>query len=722
MNPHLMRLLCGLIFLGGLKASFAADPGLVARWSFEDATAAVAHDSVSNRDDAVVGFVKRTPGVHGQALRLDGYTTAVVRPAAQAPQLSDGATFAAWIALEAYPWGLCAIVTQADQPDLPVINQDGMNPTLPPEKDPSAGYFFGLDANGRLTLQLSLDGQWVTCRAEQKIPLLRWTHVAAVYDAGAQRVTLYVDGREAAHSAAPGKLNPAPSVDLLVGRNPKPRPPQHPIRLNLPALYAVEGLLDEFEIHAHALSATEVARAAAEFIPPADTGLKFSPLPQPAAGTGHFGAYYTQLKYNETWDALRREGPASDVVVRFDEHPWQFIFWRGTNYIPHWVTENGIWYTNEFNETWGNGALGCAEPMSDKQARHSRVQVLEATDARVVVHWRYALVDTRYVFPLQDPLTGWGDWSDEYHIIYPDGTGVRKIQLWSSRPLDPHEFQESIVLIPAGSRPEDMIATEAVTLANLRGEAHTYSWAEHAPNQLAEPAQANIEIINTKSKARPFLIVSDEPFTEYGQAHAAPAFRPFNAEVKRENSIFPWWNHWPVAQIPSDGRWATEPDRVAHSSLSTGLEWKNWEVTPNSRTRIMLQGLTEKNPVELARLGRSWLRAPAVANATGSAWHARYDQSERAYIFDGNPGTPAANLEFTLAASEDHPVVNPAFICKAWPTTGAELQVNGKAVPMGRDFRVGIRHGLESDDLIVWIKLDANEPVTVQLVPSGGKK
>jgi hypothetical protein len=66
------------------------------------------------------------------------------------------------------------------------------------------------------------------------------------------------------------------------------------------------------------------------------------------------------------------------VVVRFDRAPYWFTFWRGTSYIPHWVTENGIWYDNEFTETFPPGMVGSAEPMSDKQCRllagaHSRV-------------------------------------------------------------------------------------------------------------------------------------------------------------------------------------------------------------------------------------------------------------------------------------------------------------------------------------------------------------
>jgi hypothetical protein len=43
-----------------------------------------------------------------------------------------------------------------------------------------------------------------------------------------------------------------------------------------------------------------------------------------------------------------------DVFVRFDNSPVQFVFWRGTSFVPCWVSENDIWYTNEWLETWGS--------------------------------------------------------------------------------------------------------------------------------------------------------------------------------------------------------------------------------------------------------------------------------------------------------------------------------------------------------------------------------
>ena len=136
----------------------------------------------------------------------------------------------------------------------------------------------------------------------------------------------------------------------------------------------------------------------------------------------------------------------------FDEVPWRYVFWRGTSYIPHWVTENEIWYTNEFNETWGHGALGCAEPMSDKQTRYSHVRVIENSSARVVVHWRYALIDTRYVFARVDTATGWGDWSDEYHVIYPDGMGYGRSTSGAVNRWSHTSFRSRLSISPAPAR------------------------------------------------------------------------------------------------------------------------------------------------------------------------------------------------------------------------------------------------------------------------------
>jgi hypothetical protein len=686
-----------------MEVCFMSQPdksdGLVAHWSFDEDQEDRAFDSASGRTDAIEGLHKHVVGAVGSALRFDGLTTGVRREAASAPRLGQEFAFEAWVAVQAYPWGLCAIIGQCELGDVRIASESG---DITPEEDPKAGYYFAIDARGRVHLQAFVDGQWQRCASQEQVPLMQWTHIAGSYDADSG-LKVYINGQEAGMTEVRGDVTYCPETDLLIGRNDKARPPENPVWINIPAQYSFDGFIDEVRIYNRCRSSQEIGDACNGTKPSHDTGMTPRRLPREPAGPAPFGAHYCRMRFCDTWDAPRREGPLCDVVVRFDAMPWRYVFWRGTNYIPHWVTENGIWYTNEFNETWKHGALGCAEPMSDKQSRHSHVRIVEQSDARVVLHWRYALIDTRYVFARVDRHTGWGDWSDEYHTIYPDGVGVRKIHLWSSQPLDPHEFQESIVLVPPGKRPEDILETEALTMVNMAGETHTYSWAEDFPNAIDQPQNANIEYINTKSEARPFLVVSDK----------APQFTPYNFEthILREHSIFPWWNHWPVAQIPSDGRWATEPDRVAHSSLTTGLEWEDYEVTENTRVRIMLHGLTEKAPVELVPLAKSWLRAPELRLATdGWASHG-YDQAERAYRICRIGEGQDPSLSFEINGSEDNPLLNPAFIVEGWGEKEAKLSIDGRPLGRGPDFRQGHRMTLDGTDLIVWVRLESTRPV-----------
>jgi hypothetical protein len=111
-------------------------------------------------------------------------------------------------------------------------------------------------------------------------------------------------------------------------------------------------------------------------------------LPSGPEGPGKFGAYYTHLKYDPDWDEPWRVGDHPDIIIRFEDGGHKFVFWRGTSYIPCWVTDNGIWYTNEFVERRGwhsPNTEGCVEPMSDKQCQYSQVRIIESNEARVAL-------------------------------------------------------------------------------------------------------------------------------------------------------------------------------------------------------------------------------------------------------------------------------------------------------------------------------------------------
>jgi hypothetical protein len=479
----------------------------------------------------------------------------------------------------------------------------------------------------------------------------------------------------------------------------------------------LDGIIDELKVYDRVLSGQRFRRIVTANKPKTDPPLTKRILPAGPPGPGRFGAYYTLLKYYEEWDVLWRVKDHADVLVRFDEAPYRFVFWRGTNYIPCWVTGNGKWYSNEFNETWHDDHHGCAEPLSDKQCRYSHVRIIENNDARVVIHWRYALSDVFNKIAYFDENGGWGDWSDEYYTIYPDGVGVRKVTLWSSHPTAPHEFQESIVFNAPGTKPEDNIETKAVTIANMKGETRTYSWAdERDHNKLEKLENANIQVVNLKSRTKPFLIVPPT-HAQYGvfDSEFLGELEPYG--YRKELSIFPWWNHAPVAQIPSDGRWAVAPDRASHTSLSGFHVWEDYELTCNSQTRIMLHGMTEKPAAGLIPLARSWLSAPKLKVLVSGVENQGYDPTQRAYVLSRSGRDGPGAVEFEMQASPESPVVNPAFVIQRWGDKGATLKVNGKPVARGKEFRFGHVHQLDSSDLIAWFKLESAQAIKISLSP-----
>jgi hypothetical protein len=319
-----------------------------------------------------------------------------------------------------------------------------------------------------------------------------------------------------------------------------------------------------------------------------------------------------------------------------------------------------------------------------------------------------------------------------------------------------------------GQRPEDNIETVAITMVNQAGEVHDYSWIHGAPVSIDKPAQANIEIVNTKSRARPFLIVSDERFRDYpakltdvmmqGMSNddkaifmkewnaltkaqqdersvdaqkkfdailrgdqqwyqPGPGFYTARTEIIHKNSIFPWWNHWPVAQIPSDGRWATEVDRVSHSSLTTGLWWKDLELTETKRVRAMMMGLTERQPKELVALSRSWNNAPELKGLSAGYVSDGYAYDQKAYKIDSQKQDSA--LQFEVAATKDQPVVNLALVITGWGDADAKLTLNGRQIQRGADFRYGHRKTTKGKDLVVWIKTETSSPLKVKIERAG---
>jgi hypothetical protein len=385
-------------------------------------------------------------------------------------------------------------------------------------------------------------------------------------------------------------------------------------------------------------------------------------------------------------------------MVQFDDLPVKTMFWRGTRYSACWVTENGKWMADQSRETGNNWFLsqgpredmptGCIEHMSDVQCRSSRVAILESNDARVVVNWRYLQMDVKFRQKDLSNNTGFGEWGNEIYYIYPDGAGVRKVLPGRGG------WQETILLNEPGTRPEDNIELEACKLLNLDGESKSYTWEHGYPEFDLEDAV--IQVVNLKSEYKPFLI-----FREGG------GFDVFNLEVRPEYSHFPWWNHWPVAQIISDGRSAFAPDRAAHSSLSWG----------DPGGEAALYGMTNQGDEHVLALARSWNRPPALS-MEGGGWKSEgYDYTQRAYILSGEGA--GSEVAFTLDASQTSPVYNPAFVFSGWKGGRVSLAMDGKELREGENFRQGMEFEVDgSATLVVWVRTQSEKPVRISISPN----
>ena len=625
---------------------------------------------------------------------MDGYTTAVKSTPVEWITKARGFGISCWIRVDAYPWN-----------DLPIMDQ------VTPERS----FFFGIDAEGHLIASLTARDGVNRATSVETLPLRQWVLVILASD-GEGQFTLTLDEKvlTSKRFLTTTSLGTGSSVEsgLLIGHVRTPLLPgaAELIHPQFAAEYSLEGSVGSVTIYDHPLNKAELStlwrgrRTDQAFFKQAPAPV----FPRGDGTAGSFGAFYTHLKYDPAWDRTRRLQDDTDVVVRFPDALIRLIFWQGTNYVPAWVTENNHWYSDEFMEIYGHprcpNGEDC-EPMSDKQVRYSQVKILENTPARVLIHWRYALSEVeRYAIADAMSPTAWGDWADEYWTVFPDGVAIRRQIFWSTNPeRESTEFQESIVLVPAGERPEDSINYDALTFVSLKGASHTYKWAlksDSAPSRpkvadhFNEPADAVIQWVNLKSVWKPFQVAWGDPVT-------------FDSYTREKSlSAFEWWNHWPVAQIPSSGRPALAPDRPGHTSLSH-IYWPFSDKRPASVEKVLMMGLTAKPATELVPLALSW-RQPAAAQITGGA-SIRYDESQRAYVIT-DPGSSIFSV--TLHGSKTNPVINPSFVIqtKMGVLSMTALVESAAAQPSIATGRV---EGLNDTKLFGFISLSAEKDVRI---------
>jgi hypothetical protein len=605
----------------------------------------------------------------------------------------------AWIAPQEYPHNVNAIVNQ--------VEQDWK------------GFCLGLNYQGKLVGSLYAAGEQQLCYSPEDIPLLKWSHVAMSYAEGTG-MTLYVNGKSvAAKPFTEPAVFAGKEVPVETG---KCQIKQIPVYTHIPPYDKND--LDKYKTwmpFKGKIENVEIKETLPDFDPwnqavIADERigkqvLTFPKLPGSDIQQGTFGAFYTRLEYDDAeWENSWRVSDHADVVVRFPDSPVKYVFWRGTGYVPAIVSENNIWITDQCAEN-AIGLGECYEALSDKQCRFSHVRIIENTPVRAVVHWRNAVSSAQNKIAMEDE-TGWGDWSDEYWTIYPDGIAIRK-QILHSLYCTPdyvrYEFDEILPLNAAGTRSEDNIEWEAVTMADLDGNTATYSWEKEPPKDFNETKYQPIEMINTKSKYKSFFIFDEKRLAI-----------PWRGRAKEGVSNFALWSHWPLAQINSCSIDAVRPDKMSSTALdatpfdTNGNRFLNLEYGPNNTILYRsLIGATTQDVKTVIPLARSWNMPPKLEVLTEGWENKGYDVYQRAYILRNKlTDTAPASLKLTLHASGTSPLCNVCIVLENTDNAAVKVKVSGGSAITPT---VSVIRELSESKTLLWLPLQGTKKCTLSI-------
>ncbi|MBR6001792.1 MAG: LamG domain-containing protein [Bacteroidales bacterium] len=549
------------------------------------------------------------PGVSGDAAFFDGFDSRIVVPAADVPAPEKYFTVDVWVCPIAFPKSPCPVACRQ-------------------RTDAPGGWSLWLDALGKVHFQVASAGEWVEVCSPNGLPLRQWSRLTAFFRAGSG-LFLAIDGREVGKQPLELPSVEQAPYDLWIGRT-QVRTPSFYENKSIPIYSSIDGAIDELRIYDDKNAYKSILKE--KFVRPSAPGPDVPGFEERILPSGpsalDFGAWYIPLKFYPAFDN-RWRGSLDDIVVGFGEdQPWKVVFWHGISYAPCFVTEKGNWMCNEFIERSKVTGWGCPESMSDKHADFSSVRIVENTPARTVVVWRNLPVGVNQKIPYQSEETLWGDCSEETYIFYPDGTCVRKMDLWTSNPTDWYEWCQSLQVLHPSQRPEDVLdASRIMSVAAMDGSSAEYGWNFEGKPRQSEPSLpgANIQVTYLKSDWNPYLILEDAPgcnetgepaglLNENGQqagqpGDPAPLLNEKGVSVGisaaqssallneadqpggpasllnekgqpgpridryaghwSEFSDFPWRNHWPVAQDYVIGRYACTPDAPSHTYTAT---------------------------------------------------------------------------------------------------------------------------------------------------------
>lgn len=222
---HSLTLLAVLL-LPSWASLHAAEPALVAHWTFDEGHGDVARDVTGHGHDATLKDVAWVPSPRGYALRFDRKGSLARYGHVDSMNLSGDMTLAVWVKMDS-----------TVEPNLThVIFGDtgaGVDRNLN----------LRLDGRGGLRFEWADGKEVASLIAPDRHMNGSWKYVAVVADSQEERVTMYVDGEAVARTAGAMPMRKAPVKDRITGW-----------------FYNgyFQGALDDIRLYARALSPQEI--------------------------------------------------------------------------------------------------------------------------------------------------------------------------------------------------------------------------------------------------------------------------------------------------------------------------------------------------------------------------------------------------------------------------------------------------------------------------------
>jgi hypothetical protein len=433
-----------------------------------------------------------------------------------------------------------------------------------------------------------------------------------------------------------------------------------------------------------------------------------------------FGAVEAKLRYDAPISVLAKDGKLSsisyasgwdpklnDVVVTLPSGS-RFVFWRGSCYIPFWLSRHNVGFCYEWAEGEpGADAVDCVEPLMDKELRYGRARMIESTPARVHVRWSYQSCDFNYKV--------WGDSAVEDYYFYPDGFGTRVLTLQSDPKTANYELSEFIVLTPQSTYPLSIFPSRMMDILFVDGQKREITFPFFAAEQGEKTKPRDVPAIYRVRlhKDEPQSAIYFNPLDTTLPAHV---YAPFFDKGQLVTTFY-WGSHWPLARGKTTG-YAID-DRVAFTPCHNSVvSWAKSRPVPLrtahfetldtlGRSRPMqvqtwawLIGMSDADDARLVQWAASYSKPPALEIRGGRLDPEPYVPERRAIRLVVEDKT------LTVLIKPAAPCVNPVFELSDAPKSFVSVRLAGR--PLGA-------RQYAWDGQTLWLEATLTEAVPLQL-------